>query len=44
MMKDGERPNRPSNFDDTLWMVVQKCWVKEPELRPSIDWVIENIA
>ena len=41
---EGERPQRPRaseklGFTDNVWEVLQRCWKKEPSVRPSIDAV-----
>ena len=42
----GERPERPIHpgFTDRLWSLTQQCWGQEPQDRPRIDEVIEQLS
>ena len=42
---EGERPRRPEGvkgawFTDDLWEMLERCWVPQPERRPSIEDVL----
>jgi serine/threonine protein kinase len=34
-----QSPNRPDGIPDDVWGLMNRCWVTEPELRPSMDQV-----
>ena len=43
---EGEQPERPQGpeavwFTDDLWMMLEQCWAPEPELRPTVEGVLE---
>lgn len=47
----GERPLRPTDadcvrrgLDDDMWSLLQECWVKEPERRPTVDAILDRIT
>jgi len=42
----GGRPERPTHpsFTDRLWTLTQQCWRQEPEDRPQMDQVIEQLS
>lgn len=49
-MQIGERPRRPQGeemvqrgMDDKLWNLLCRCWVEDPEQRPTIHEVIEEL-
>jgi len=49
-MQQGERPRRPvgdvyvqRGLDDKLWNLLTRCWVSEPEQRPNIHQVLEEL-
>ena len=37
----GERPLRGAGFMDSLWKMVDQCWVFQPSDRPSIEVVLQ---
>lgn len=37
---NGEHPPRGAQFTDSLWEVVERCWGRRPETRPSIGDVL----
>lgn len=39
----GERPSRPAHpaLTNQLWVLVQKCWDQDPQLRPEITEVLQ---
>ncbi|TDL22512.1 kinase-like protein [Rickenella mellea] len=45
-----QRPPRPSEpatsrgLDDVVWELIEACWVKEPNGRPSMDEVLERLT
>ena len=43
---DGERPPRPAHpaFTSELWELMQRCWDRDPELRPKASEVLEVLA
>ena len=45
---EGEHPDRPQGpeavwFTDDLWGVLKQCWSPKPNLRPTIESVLENM-
>ena len=45
---DGERPERPQGpervwFTDDLWEMLGQCWLPQPEVRPTIEAVLERL-
>ncbi|KAL5528090.1 hypothetical protein ACEPAF_7226 [Sanghuangporus sanghuang] len=49
-MQQGERPRRPEGpeivergLDDKLWDLLTRCWAADPEQRPSIQEVINEL-
>ena len=45
----GDRPERPpeatvSGLTDTMWLLLEKCWVPEPKQRPTVDFVANSIS
>lgn len=50
-MERGERPEKPTDslvkargLDDTLWEFLEKCWAQDPNARPSIQEVIQELT
>jgi len=48
MVINGERPGRPEGakgtwFTDDLWRMLNLCWAKQPQNRPSIGAVRERL-
>ena len=43
---DGERPPRPINptLTDDVWTLVRRCWDQEPQLRPGMRRVLQDLA
>ena len=44
----GRRPSRPEEaralgLSDAIWEVVEKCWQKEREERPTISHVLQRL-
>lgn len=41
----GMRPERPTHpgFTDDLWMLTQQCWKEDPQGRPQIALLIEQL-
>ncbi|KAF8328947.1 kinase-like domain-containing protein [Amanita rubescens] len=41
-----KRPPRLAEppFSDQAWRIIQRCWVREPSERPSMEDVVENIS
>jgi len=37
----GERPPRGLRFTETLWNMLELCWVSQPNDRPSIETVLQ---
>ena|ERR1700761_4502024 len=44
-MINDERPKRPSKsvVDSGLWNLWSRCWLKEPDSRPSMTRVLEEL-
>ena len=42
----GKRPCRPNhpNFTDELWVLTQRCWDQDPQLRPEASEVLEVLG
>ena len=45
---EGERPRRPSGaegalFTDDLWRILEKCWLAQPQVRPTTEFVLEYL-
>ena len=45
---DGERPGRPQGaeavwFTDDLWVMLEKCWSSQPDVRPTVEAVLERL-
>jgi len=43
---DGERPGRPQGaeavwFTDNLWGMLERCWSPQPNVRPTVEAVLE---
>jgi len=46
---EGERPSMPEGsegtwFTDELWTTLNLCWETRPEIRPSIEAVLERLS
>ena len=44
----GERPGRPQGpesvwFTNDLWEVLEQCWSPRPEVRPTVETVLEHL-
>jgi hypothetical protein len=33
----------PEKSDERLYNVMKKCWQKDPENRPDMKWIVENL-
>ena len=49
-IQQGQRPERPTDpeviergLDDKLWDLLQRCWLREPEERPSIEQILQEL-
>jgi hypothetical protein len=40
----GERPPRPNNMLDQLWLTVEMCWAQQYTDRPKIDELLEAMT
>ena len=42
----GERPPRPTHLalTDRLWLLLQRCWNQDPQLRPNISEVLRVLV
>ena len=42
-MAQGERPPRPTHptFTSSLWELMQRCWDRDPQLRPEASEVLQ---
>ncbi|KAG6867613.1 hypothetical protein C0993_000511, partial [Termitomyces sp. T159_Od127] len=40
----GERPKRPYQMDDKLWVLVEKCWRTDPSERPDFVYIKRVLA
>jgi len=46
---EGERPSMPEGsegawFADGLWATLNLCWATRPQIRPSIEAVLERLS
>ena len=46
---EGERPDRPQGpegvwFTDDLWGMLEQCWLSKPEMRPTVEGILERLA
>ena len=41
---EGERPPRGMKFTKILWEMLERCWVPEPDNRPSIEDVLQCLG
>ena len=39
----GKRPSQPTHpaFTSELWMLTQRCWTQDPQLRPEVSKVLK---
>ena len=40
---DNKTPERLDVFPQSCWELMEKCWNKEPEARPSFDTVVKDL-
>ena len=42
----GKRPTRPAHpsCTDGLWVLIQRCWAQDPQLRPEIPEVSQHFS
>ena len=45
---EGKHPDRPQGseavwFTDDLWGMLKQCWLPKPELRPTVEGVLEHL-
>ena len=38
---EGEHPPREGGFMDSLWVMLELCWTPQPDVRPSIEEVLQ---
>ena len=38
-----ERPPRGAGFTETLWKTLELCWTSQPNIRPSINFVLQRL-
>ena len=38
---EGERPSRVVGFTDSLWEMMEQCWMSHPDQRPNVEGVLE---
>lgn len=43
-VRSGKRPPRQANMEDSIWNLMDRCWMFDPTLRPPIKEVHEVIA
>jgi len=41
---EGERPPRGAKFPKNLWEMLERCWVPEPDSRPTIEDVLHCLG
>ncbi|KAJ7185676.1 kinase-like domain-containing protein [Mycena filopes] len=46
MVPQGLRPTRPDTIraDDSLWLLLEKCWEAKPEDRPTVPQIIQHLV
>ena len=37
----GERPRRETGFTTSLWRMLERCWMPQPDNRPSVEEVLQ---
>lgn len=44
----GVRPSRTSDqqfrISDTMWQIIENCWVRDPMERPPVAWIVQRIG
>ena len=38
---EGERPLREPGFADSLWEMLEQCWTPQPDIRPSVQDILQ---
>ena len=38
---EGERPLRQAGFTDSLWEMLELCWAPRPDIRPSVEDILQ---
>ncbi len=43
---EGHRPERPETIsaDDSLWLLLEKCWETRPKDRPTVPQIIQQLV
>lgn len=47
--RDGLKPVRPGpevtarGLDDKMWALMERCWVDEPDARPTIQEILDEL-
>ena len=42
---EGVRPPRPTHpkFTNGLWILMQRCWNRDPSLRPEVSLILDTL-
>ncbi|KAG8757024.1 hypothetical protein FRC11_004834 [Ceratobasidium sp. 423] len=38
------KPSRPANVSNDVWMILESCWAREPQARPSLATVMQGLS
>ncbi|KAH8806761.1 kinase-like domain-containing protein [Flagelloscypha sp. PMI_526] len=41
-ISQGKRPDRPNDFGNDIWSIIESCWDQDPMTRPSAKTVLER--
>ena len=39
----GKPPTRTADMTDDVWAIMTRCWTVEPEDRPSMDQIVDDL-
>ncbi|KAI9005694.1 kinase-like domain-containing protein [Hyaloraphidium curvatum] len=40
----GKPPTRTADMGDDVWAILERCWALDPEARPTMDQVVEDLS
>nr|XP_019007852.1 TKL/TKL-CCIN protein kinase [Kwoniella pini CBS 10737]OCF46633.1 TKL/TKL-CCIN protein kinase [Kwoniella pini CBS 10737] len=43
-IRNGIRPVRPTGVEDSLWLLITRCWAQSPRERPNFEQVVEQLS
>lgn len=44
MVRDGHRLEKPQRCSDSIWSIIESCWVKQPNRRPTFRQLKKALA